>query len=591
MLFDTLRTTVAPVCRAWYQAIRDRFIRDVAWDDARKDKELSKVLAGIPGAGRLLWHAHGTNGDLAMEQWTKLQSALSRDYNRRQRGQGHSMRRLMLDSPLLQLELSGSVDIANCLPRIHKYLGSLTCLKLFLSRDCTIDVEPLFRDCLGLEVVHLETTGFLETVGEWVSTAQQAVGGAHPPIQLQLQTLVLWNASVHQAGFERFLTMTPRLRRLKCTSMQLQRSESLYWDRGIAYDQAHFYQHVVALPYRLESFHLSFEDGLPAISGFSKSLRVCPVSSEWTVDTLDLPLSMMMVLQDQPNHVTTLELVCYSHSERSTQSVLHRYLCQAPHLLHLRARNIILPVAELDIHGLLTTPSTEPAVTPTPGTDTVPSPSGAAAAAAVWACRRLRSLQVTFGWGSRESSLVLVQSRVIFGYISRVCSELKELTIYRPESSEDDVDEARSTWLDLKGGLCLLSRLEHLERLQIGSGLKEIGCERVDLDWMVRSGFVGVRRYVRVLEISNWYGELLEERELMDVDELTAGGRKNREDGLELRYLGRLQDVATRLEELDAVDVVGVGGSRCWPLLSRLSIDCGSEFGRQPERELQRILG
>ncbi|KAF9142847.1 hypothetical protein BGX30_002037 [Mortierella sp. GBA39] len=382
--------------------------------------------------------------------------------------------------------------------------------------------------------------------------------------------------------------MTPRLRRLKCTSMQRRRSESLYWDGGIAYDQAHFYQHVAALPYRLESFHLSFEDGLPASSGFSRSLRVCPVSSEWSVDALDLPWSLMVVLQDQPNHVTTLELVSYSHSERSTQSVLHQYLCQAPHLLHLRAPNIILPVAELDIHGLLTTPSTEPAVTPTPGTDTVPSLSGAAA---VWACRRLKSLQVAFGWGSRESSSVLVQSRVIFGYISRVCSELKELAIYRPESSEDNVDEARSSWLDLKGGFCLLSRLEHLERLLIRSGLKEIGCDKIDLDWMVRSGFVGVRRYARVLEISSWYDELLEEKELTDVDELTAGGRKNREDGLELRYLGRLQDVATRLEELDAVDVVGAEGSRCWPLLSRLSIDCGSEFGRQPERELQRILG
>lgn len=587
---DTLRTNVAPVCRTWYLAIRHRIIRDVAWDDARKDKELSKVLAGIPGAGRLLWHANGISVDPAMEQWTKLQSALSRDYNRRQRNQDHSMKRLMLDSPLLQLDLSGSFDIANCLPRIRKYLGSLTCLRLFLTRNCAFEVEPLFRDCLGLKVVHLESTDFLDLTGEWVSTAEQAIEGIHPSTQLQLQTLVLGNARVQQAGFERFLTMTPRLRRLKCISMQ---SSPLgrwgYPDRSrVTYDEDHLYQHVVTLPYRLESFHLSFADRFPVDSEFSRSLQVCPALSEWTVHACDLPLRVMRALQDRPNHVTTLELVYDSRSECPAQSVLHQYLCQAPHLLHLHAPNIILPVAELDINGLLTTLSTEPAATTTPGTDTTPSPSGAAA---VWACRRLTSLQMAFSWGSRESSSVLVESRVIFGYISRVCPELKELAIFRPESSEHDVDEARSSWLDLRGGFCLLSRLEHLERLQIGSGLKTVGCERIDLDWMVRSGYVGARRYARALEMSSWDDELLQERELMDVDEFTAGGRKIREDGLELRCLGRLQDVATRLEELDAVDVVGAEGFMCCPLLSRLSIDCGSEFGRQPEKELQRILG
>lgn len=585
---DTLRTTIAPVCRTWYLAIRHRIIRDVAWDDARKDKELSKVLTGIPGAGRLLWHTHGTSMVLAMEQWTKLQSALSRDYNRRLRDQDHSMKRFMLNSPLLQLDLSGSIDIANCLPRIRKYLGSLTCLKLLLTRDCSIDVEPLFRDCLGLRVVYLESTAFLDLTGEWVSMAEQTVEGVYPSTQLQLQTLVFRNARFQQASVERLLTMTPKLRSLKCISMR-RSNQWGYWDSAkVTYDEDHFYQHVLALPYRLESFHLSFANRPSGGSEFSKSLQVCPALSECTVHACDLPLRVMEALQDRPSHITTLELVYKSSSKGPAQSVLHQYLCQAPHLLHLRAPNIILPVAVLDINGLLTTPPTEPAATPTPGTDTAPSPSGAAV---VWACRRLTSLQVTFSWGSRELSSVLVESRVIFGYISRVCPELKELAIFRPESSVDDVGEARSSWLDLKGGFCLFSRLAHLERLQIGSGLKEIGCERIDLDWMVRSGYVGARRYARVLEISSWQDELLQERELMDVEESMAGGRKCREDGLELRCLGRLQDVMARLEELDAVDVLGAEGSRCWPLLSRLSIDCNSEFGRRPERELQRILG
>ncbi|KAG0081755.1 hypothetical protein BGZ90_005117 [Linnemannia elongata] len=586
---DTLRTTVAPVCRAWYLAIRHRIIRDVAWDDARKDRELNKVLAGIPGAGRLLWHANWTNKN-AMEQWTKLQSALKRDYNRRQRDQGHSMKRLMLDSPLLQLDLSGGIDIANCLPRICKYLDSLTCLRLFLTHHCAFDVQPLFRDCQGLEVVHLESSSFLDLTNEWISTARDAIDGAHPSTPLQLQTLVLRNARVRQADFERFLTMTPKLRKLKCISMQRSRSRRCRCrDRGtVTYNENHFYQHVDALPYRLESFHLSFASSNPADSGFSESLRVCPALSECTIQFSDLPLGVMTALQNRCDHVTTLELAYNSRFEYPAQSVLHRYLCQAPHLRHLHAPNIVLPVAELDIHGLLTTPSTEPAAIPTPGADNAPSTAGAAA---VWACRRLTSLQVAFSWGSRESSSVLVQSRVIFGYISRVCPELRELAIFRPESREDDVNEARLSWLDLKGGFCLLSRLVNLERLQIGSGLKDIGCERIDLDWMVRSGYVDARRYARSLEISSWHDELLQERELMDVVESTAWSRKSREDGLELRCLGRLQDVATRLEDLNAVDAAGTEGTRCWPLLSRLSVDCDSEFGRQPERELRQILG
>lgn len=128
---NTLRTTIAPVCLGWHLACQDRIIKHVAWDDARKEKELCKVAAGIPGAGRLLWHSHGTNMDTAMEQWTKLQAAQRQEYCRRQRHQDCSMKRPMLDSPLLRLELNGSIDVENCIPRIRKYLDFLTCLRLY----------------------------------------------------------------------------------------------------------------------------------------------------------------------------------------------------------------------------------------------------------------------------------------------------------------------------------------------------------------------------------------------------------------------------------------------------------------------------
>lgn len=147
--------------------------------------------------------------------------------------------------------------------------------------------------------------------------AEQEINDAHPPAQLQLRTLVLRKACVQQASLERLLTMTPKLRRLKCIAMQESKRRKCRClnRRAVRYDSDHLYQHGLALPYKLNSFHFSTHN-----SGFSeKSLRVFPTSTEWTVNAFDLPLSMMSSLQELLNHVTTLELAHKSLSMYSSR--------------------------------------------------------------------------------------------------------------------------------------------------------------------------------------------------------------------------------------------------------------------------------
>lgn len=56
----------------------------------------------------------------------------------------------------------------NCILRIRKYLGFLTCLRLNLSRDCSFDGESLPQDCLSLEVIQLECKTSLDLPRESV---------------------------------------------------------------------------------------------------------------------------------------------------------------------------------------------------------------------------------------------------------------------------------------------------------------------------------------------------------------------------------------------------------------------------------------
>ncbi|KAF9276599.1 hypothetical protein BGZ88_001625, partial [Linnemannia elongata] len=51
---DTLRQSVAPVCRLWLHTVRNAMIREVVWFSEWTPNRLSEALSTLPGAGRLI---------------------------------------------------------------------------------------------------------------------------------------------------------------------------------------------------------------------------------------------------------------------------------------------------------------------------------------------------------------------------------------------------------------------------------------------------------------------------------------------------------------------------------------------------------
>lgn len=80
----------------------------------------------------------------------------------------------------------------------------------------------------------------------------------------------------------------------------------------------------------------------------------------------------------------------------------------------------------------------------------------------VWACRDLKTLSIsldnTLMMCHRRREGFLMESRHVFGYLSRVCPKLKDLSI-----------ELRCPVFSLESGLCLLTRLRDLQRLKVCS--------------------------------------------------------------------------------------------------------------------------
>ncbi|KAF8947507.1 hypothetical protein BGZ47_008887 [Haplosporangium gracile] len=83
--------------------------------------------------------------------------------------------------------------------------------------------------------------------------------------------------------------------------------------------------------------------------------------------------------------------------------------------------------------------------------------------------------------GSPAHQTSPIRTRVLFGYISRVCLNLRELELWEP-------DIIPGFCLELDGGFCLLARLHLLEYLPIGSGKNLQVLKPRDLKWITKSG-------------------------------------------------------------------------------------------------------
>ncbi|KAF9159631.1 hypothetical protein BGX21_002969 [Mortierella sp. AD011] len=253
------------------------------------------------------------------------------------------------------------------------------------------------------------------------------------------------------------------------------------------------------------------------------------------------------------NHLTSLDIVPSSDWTPRWGNALHDFLCSSPHLEHLRAGTIEYYIENLDLNGLLPTSEgnfatfeddnderrgsprggTQPGHTAQHSDNDNPASISTSKPRKIWACRNLKTLHLDFtrqtqhrhhhalrrsfastssvftftasSSNSSSSSRFNINSssskskiihdnspklsRIVFGYIARVCPRLQDLLIrgYRLN-------------MTLEGGFCLLTRLRALKKVAIS----QLDCEfstKDILPWVMKH-----KRSMTLMQRLQWWG-------------------------------------------------------------------------------------
>ncbi|KAF9079396.1 hypothetical protein BGX23_004197 [Mortierella sp. AD031] len=206
--------------------------------------------------------------------------------------------------------------------------------------------------------------------------------------------------------------------------------------------------------------------------------------------------------------------------ERSSYTArpLRQLLCESPSLRHLKTLKMPYMPSFMDIHRRLGVYSPEYQHQLEQGLLSPDIPG-------IWVCRELESLHVDFhshGDG---------------------------------QSQDYYIDFLHSCILE--GGLCLLSRLQRLERLRIGYG--KVECEAAE-EWATR----------------------LEEEAVLEAHRLECHNSNTNNNTTTVANLGLLRDVKEMVEKMDTDEFV------CLPELDKLAI--GDRLERTCEKELRSIF-
>ena len=166
-------------------------------------------------------------------------------------------------------------------------------------------------------------------------------------------------------------------------------------------------------------------------------VEIFPRVSSWGVDSGQISVRgalRSLKVHAVENRLTRLEICGRSNylqtSNHPRDELLNQLLCNSPHLLHLSTDQLQLTSTVFWDHKHYET---------------------------LWLCRQLRTLSIRLEsrWNVMHEGRPFSSGHV-FGYLSRICPMLQELSL--------TID---CQVLALKNGLCLLTRLEHLERLTI----------------------------------------------------------------------------------------------------------------------------
>ncbi|KAF9081263.1 hypothetical protein BGX23_001075 [Mortierella sp. AD031] len=606
------------VSREWFLMNRQFFIRQVVVDwslESTSDAVAAASLWKLSAMGRLCWYGGrtlqydrqqqqqrekgGHNKRREKEHWQALVVAIRRSHEQYQRQQKQQQRQrqpraLLDDSPLRELEIGAGEHLSTGLPTLLPFLGTLTRLSLRWIKDGTISLPEVIQSCPFLEHISFEAGQVVAITG--LFTMSRRAAPTTPRTHLPLRSLVLRRAQLEQSHLETFLWSTPRLQTLKLIDMRTGMVASP------AYSLSRLLQSLQDRSIKPTMFHCH-PTAYEVIDSELQTVmfELDPTVTGWSFWARDLTAAMLESLRDVRNVVTTLEIHHISVNYTGAMSRIHQYLCESPHLLHLRAPKTAILVESMDIHGrahfvhkgYLDTDESDKAKTPQ-GYYSTPD----LGQRQVWACRKLQTLHCSIYSRYDKEVLSPARSRIMFGYISRLCPDLCDLQIDTPPRESDDGDDDIYSMLDLRleGGLCLLARMGQLRTLRIGTSERSMVCQGRDLSWMTGGGGVGQKQ--RCSAIKGWASWLHTEQE----DDKWKNQSSIRWEPLgdprdtvelrlkaELRDVGLLLDVKLMLEEIDSTRRDGKT-FQCWPALQHVSLYSPAVSALSPEKEFCRLV-
>ncbi|KAF9924829.1 hypothetical protein FBU30_005261 [Linnemannia zychae] len=563
----TMTNTVIRVCREWHTIGRTRMYREYRWDkgwdkgwgrEAEKDQELLKLSK----AGLLIWRQDNISN--ADHNWAPSMNLREIELFGAYIMMPVFNHRFPLPPTLKSIKLIGTernLFCFNLMPRAFPHLEILHIEKL---------------DSIPNEACMIKSYGWLDQV-------------------TMLRSLVLRFVCLSQDVLQMLLNESPFLQDLHLIDTVTR--GNAHWDYTELFS---------SVTNSLKSFHLSMRNELLVDEVLVQMIMVCPESQNRTFWSYQLTPTVIRILDEQYTFLTTLDILWHQYPKCSsngwyyfkeeaeiaiTAGTLHELLCTAPILRHLRVLKAPYIVQNMDIYHRSTMNPDVGALHATYRKQWDMFQPG------IWICRNLDTLHLQVHGHGPYPANVYTLTRILYGYISVVCPRLTELRLESAEmcSLNPQNDTPAYILIDLFAGLCLLSRLQFLERLIVMADGSEKHAP-ASLNWLCKAGRTLEYKRQRQTVAKGWQSVLEAEVRLEPArHSLMTRGKDKQQDGNDSlpRTLGsenvetmqQLKDLGLLVDMTNQIQLMDSDGYQTLPYLELLSL--GKTMERSPEEEIR----
>ncbi|KAI7823896.1 hypothetical protein BC939DRAFT_451169 [Gamsiella multidivaricata] len=434
-LDSSTRKNTRLVCKQWYAVSRPFFCIHTVWQENPVPQEQHYVLQCLANIDALAytveWRDYDDTPNVRIA-WNRLRDQV-------QCGKAIQLR---------TLELNGPVNAYERIQPLLPFMVSLSTLKLQFVNPEDYTIAMFLKGCPQLRKLSIHSRPPLRAVRTPVVQAGD-LGESYG-----LRSLELILTCIAQDALVLVVASCPNLRSLvltKITEPQLPPNDSGTSTRPlqrVRVDNRTLLAHIAGLCPRLHHLHYSATQGhrdmIASLTNF-RNLDSLGVSAQTVC------LQTVSIIRNYSNSLTSLTIEGVAANPVELSQSLHRYLCASPQLKHLDAPDIGFNDRLLNLGNNYSNLDSEQ----------------------IWACRNLLSLRISFDFALGEpNGSISGCSRVLYGYISQVCPQLENLSIFRH-------------YIDcsIDGGLCLLGELEGLKMLEIKTTSLE-ALHLWDFSWM-----------------------------------------------------------------------------------------------------------